>query len=156
MKKELLFGALFLVFCVISVLGQTPQPPLWTTVNGSSVRNIPLNSVKSEAFKLINQYNYFGIDASGRSVYKTGVSNLLRSWLDNNQNFAFANQDRTNLFGINIDLAQVIFVIGDIVYSLHFHPNYSEFAPYSTKTENNRLYLDQEIDKYIYQIRNGR
>ena len=136
--------------------GQTPSPPIWTTVRGSSVRNIPLSSVKSEILAIANQYRFFGIEDRSRSAYiaslpQGGNGPLLRSWVNNNQNYVFALQERTIIHGFTIDMAQVNFVKGDRVYILHFHPNSSPFA--SNSVQGDRRYLEQLIDTYLSGMR---
>jgi len=152
MTKRFFIGLFLAFFCVISIFGQTPPPPIWTTVNGSSVRNIPMNSVKAEVLRIANQYRFFGIEDHSRSAYTASIPTggngpLLRAWVNNNQNYVFALQDRTNLFGISIDLAQVFFIKGDRVHSLSFHQNQSALS--SNSIQNDRRYLEQLIDTYL-------
>ena len=154
MKKAFLLFTLAII-CIISVFGQTPPPPIWTTVSGSTVRNVSINSVKTETLRLADQYRFYGILDENRTSYRSNLPSagngpILRTWVNNNQNYVYALQDRTNLFGFSIDLAEVNFVIGDRVYSLHFHPNSSPLA--SNSVQNDRRYLEQLIDTYIAQM----
>jgi len=158
MKKKIVMALYLIVFLTISLFGQTPPPPIWTTVSGSNVRNIPLSAVKSEVLRLADQYRFFAIEDHSRSNYRTSFSSggngpLLRSWEANNQNYVFALQDRTNLFGITFDLAQVFFVKGDRVYTIHFHPNSSAIA--TNSVQNDRRYLEQLIDSHLNGMTNN-
>ena len=150
--KKIFFVIIFFMFSISSSFGQTPPPPIWTTVAGSSVRNIPMSSVKSEVLRIADQYRFYGIADESRNTFRArlatdGNGPLLRTWVDNNQNFVFALQDRTNILGVFIDLANVTFAIGDRIYSLGFFPNSSPFALNSV--QNDRRYLEQLIDSYL-------
>ena len=112
-NKKWFFG---LILCIFSIFPSFGQEIIWTTISGSGIRTIQMNSVRQEVMRMYDQYNWFFFERGEdgdffmpRSERKEVINDLLNyssrdpradrnlqqyrrqviSWMDNNRNFVF-------------------------------------------------------------------
>ena len=158
MKKRYIFILLFL-FAFTSLFG---QEMVWTTINGTNIKCIPISNVKAEVLRISSQFNYFWFDVDSQFVSRArlreGSSNfalrkpeykyqteMFRSWIDNNQNFVYST--RMQIRSLNIDTMTVTVVNEDRAYLITFQTNNPSGNAYSTS--NNRDYIDKLLNSWL-------
>ena len=167
--KRLLLCAIFILMCVSYSFG---QEIIWTTVNGSSLRQIPLSSVKTQMINVSNQFRFFFYDEEtpfiSRATHRRETAehiaylqnkqnrdqetnriinqqNLLLSWMDNNYNFVYAI--RTEVRSFSIDSYLITVVNGSRVYMINFQSNNPVGTAFSSQASQN--WLNQAFNSWL-------